>query len=177
VPAVLRIGRADDEAPLLELRDRRAHRLRPVSGYLSDRLGSRGLATWAAVLFAGTFVGLMLLPTDFSYWSFATLIALNGVANGMFAWPDSSAIRGSVPAPQRGVASGMRATFQNSGTALSIGVFFTLMIAGLASSLPQALTSGLLAHGVPAGVAHQLAGLPPVATLFAAVLASTPSST
>ncbi len=146
----------------------------PVSGYLSDRVGSRGLATWAAVLFAATFVGLMLLPTDFSYWAFATLIALNGVANGMFASPNSSAIMGSVPAEQRGVASGMRATFQNSGTALSIGVFFTLMIAGLASSLPQALSSGLTQHGVPAGVAHQLAGLPPVSTLFAAVLGVNP---
>ena len=61
----------------------------------------------------------------------------------MFAAPNTSSIMGSVPARQRGAASGMRATFQNSGTALSIGAFFSLMIAGLASSLPQALTSGL----------------------------------
>jgi MFS family permease len=146
----------------------------PVSGYLSDRLGSRGLATWGAILFAATFVGLMLLPTSFSYWSFAVLIALNGVASGMFASPNSSSIMGSVPARQRGVASGMRSTFQNSGTALSIGVFFSLMIAGLASSLPHALSTGLQQHGVPAGIAHRVAGLPPVSTLFAAQLGINP---
>ncbi|HKN56349.1 MAG TPA: MFS transporter, partial [Amycolatopsis sp.] len=75
---------------------------------------------------------------------------------------------------QRGVASGMRATFQNSGTSLSIGVFFSLMIAGLATSLPGTLTSGLQAHGVPAHVADGVAQLPPVSTLFAAFLGTNP---
>lgn len=59
----------------------------PVSGYLSDRLGSRGLATGGAALFGATFLGLMCLPIDFSYWIFAVLIALNGIASGMFASP------------------------------------------------------------------------------------------
>jgi hypothetical protein len=81
---------------------------------------------------------------------------------------------GSVPARQRGVASGMRSTFQNSGTALSIGVFFSLMITGLASSLPQTLTAGLQRHGVPYAIAHQIGALPPVSSLFAAVLGVNP---
>ncbi|SEG81055.1 Predicted arabinose efflux permease, MFS family [Actinacidiphila yanglinensis] len=146
----------------------------PVSGYLSDRLGSRGLATGGALLFGASFVGLMLLPIDFSYWIFAVLIALNGIASGMFASPNSSSIMGSVPAPLRGVASGMRATFQNSGTAVSIGVFFSLMIAGLAGSLPHTLTAGLRQQGVPAHVATQVGGLPPVSSLFAAQLGVNP---
>ncbi|WP_399129366.1 MFS transporter [Actinacidiphila sp. ITFR-21] len=139
----------------------------PVSGYLSDRLGSRGLATGGALLFGASFVGLLLLPIDFSYWVFALLIAVNGIANGMFASPNTSSIMGSVPARLRGVAAGMRATFQNSGTAVSIAVFFSLMIAGLASRLPHTLSSGLQQQGVPAGVAGQVATLPPVSTLFA----------
>jgi MFS family permease/nicotinamidase-related amidase len=146
----------------------------PVSGYLSDRLGSRGLATGGALLFGATFIGLMLLPIDFGYGTFATLIALNGIASGMFASPNSSSIMGSVPARLRGVASGMRATFQNSGTAVSIGVFFSLMIAGLASSLPHTLTSGLRQQGVPAHLAAQVGGLPPVSSLFAAQLGVNP---
>ncbi len=116
----------------------------------------------------------MLLPIDFSYWVFAVLIALNGIASGMFASPNSSSIMGSVPAHLRGVASGMRATFQNSGTAVSIGVFFSLMIAGLASSLPHTLTAGLQQQGVPAHVAAQVGGLPPVSSLFAAQLGVNP---
>jgi MFS family permease len=146
----------------------------PVSGYLSDRMGSRGLATGGALLFGASFLGLMLLPIDFSYWIFAVLIALNGIASGMFASPNSSSIMGSVPAHLRGVASGMRATFQNSGTAVSIGVFFSLMIAGLASSLPHTLTSGLQQQGVPAQVAAQVGSLPPVSSLFAAQLGVNP---
>ncbi|MGW5527013.1 MFS transporter [Streptomyces xanthochromogenes] len=146
----------------------------PVSGYLSDRLGSRGLATGGALLFGSSFLGLMVLPIDFSYWIFAVLIALNGIASGMFASPNSSSIMGSVPARSRGVASGMRATFQNSGTAVSIGVFFSLMIAGLAGSLPHTLTMGLQQQGVPAGIASQVGGLPPVSSLFAAQLGVNP---
>jgi len=146
----------------------------PVSGYLSDRFGSRGLATGGALLFAASFVGLMLLPVDFGYWVFGLLIALNGIGSGMFASPNSSSIMGSVPAHLRGVASGMRATFQNSGTAVSIGVFFSLMIAGLAATLPHTLTSGLQHQGVPADVATRIGALPPVSSLFAAQLGVNP---
>jgi hypothetical protein len=92
----------------------------------------------------------------------------------MFSAPNSSSIMGSVPSSERGAASGMRSTFQNSGTALSFGVFFSLMIAGLASSLPRTLTAGLQNQGVPHGLAHQLGSLPPVSSMFAAVLGVNP---
>jgi MFS family permease len=146
----------------------------PTSGIMSDRFGSRGIASAGMAVFGGSFIGLMLLPVDFSYWAFALLIAANGIGSGMFASPNSSSIMGSVPARHRGAASGMRATFQNSGTALSIGVFFSLMIAGLASNLPQTLTSGLQNRGVPHAVAHHIGALPPVSSLFASVLGVNP---
>src|ERR1700759_3566422 len=146
----------------------------PVSGWLSDKFGSRGIATSGAAVFAGSFIGLMLLPVNFPYWAFAALIAANGIGSGMFASPNSSSIMGSVPARQRGAASGMRSTFQNSGTALSIGVVFSLMIAGLASSLPRTLTAGLQQQGVAHSVAQQIGSLPPVSSLFASVLGVNP---
>ncbi|MGZ6778309.1 MAG: MFS transporter [Mycobacterium sp.] len=146
----------------------------PAAGALSDRLGARGIASSGMVAFGLSFVGLMLLPVNFPYWAFAVLIALNGIGSGMFAAPNTSAIMGSVLPAERGVVSGMRATFQNSGTALSIGVFFSLMIVGLAGSLPGALSGGLQDHGVPPDVAQQVSALPPVSTLFAAVLGVNP---
>ncbi|HEY2518640.1 MAG TPA: MFS transporter [Streptosporangiaceae bacterium] len=146
----------------------------PVSGYLSDKFGSRGIATSGMAVFAGSFIGLMLLPVNFPYWAFALFILANGIGSGMFASPNSSAIMGSVPARQRGAASGMRSTFQNSGTALSIGVVFSLMIAGLASTLPRTLTAGLQQQGIAHSLAHQIGSLPPVSSLFAAVLGVNP---
>jgi MFS family permease len=146
----------------------------PVAGFLSDRFGSRGIATAGLAVFGGSFIGLMLLPVDFPFPAFALLIAANGIGSGMFAAPNSSSIMGSVPARQRGAASGMRSTFQNSGTALSIGVFFSVMIVGLASNLPKTLASGLQHQGVPSGAAYQIGSLPPVSSLFAAVLGVNP---
>src|SRR5215467_7001830 len=146
----------------------------PISGTLSDRYGPRPFATAGLVLAALCFVGLMLLPVNFSYWAFALLILGNGIGSGLFASPNTSAIMSAVPARHRGSASGMRSTFQNSGMSLSIGIFFSLMIAGLASTLPRTLTSGLTAQGVPVAVATHVSHLPPVSTMFAALLGYNP---
>nr|WP_256639009.1 MFS transporter [Streptomyces murinus] len=146
----------------------------PVSGYLSDRFGARIFSTAGLLVVAGSFLGLLALPVDFDYGPFAALLLLNGLGQGMFSSPNTSSIMGSVPAKYRGVASGMRSTFQNSGTALSIGVFFSLMVSGLAATLPKTLSGGLAAHGVPAATAHQVASLPPVSTLFATFLGNNP---
>ena len=146
----------------------------PVSGYLSDRFGPRLFATAGLLVAACAFVGLMLLPVDFPYWAFALIIAFNGIGSGLFASPNTSAIMSSVPARDRGVASGMRSTFQNSGMSLSIGIFFSLMIVGLAATLPKTLSAGLRAQGVPAAVAAQVSHLPPVSTVFAALLGFNP---
>jgi len=149
----------------------------PLSGYLSDRHGARGYATGGMVLAAVTFAGLATLPANFSYSTFALLLLLNGVGFGLFAAPNTTAIMNSVPARQRGSASGMRATFQNSGMLLSIGVFFSLMIAGLASTLPTVMRGRLVAQGVTASVASRAASLPPVGSLFAAFLGYNPMRT
>ncbi len=118
--------------------------------------------------------GSCCCPVDFPYWAFALLITAGGIGSGMFAAPNTSSIMSSVPARLRGAASGMRATFQNSGTALSIGIFFSLMIAGLSGTLSTTLSSGLHQHGVSQSVAHHVGSLPPVASLFAALLGVNP---
>jgi MFS family permease len=146
----------------------------PLSGYYSDRFGARSFATGGLVLVALSFLGLLLLPTDFNYWAFAALLVLNGVGSGLFSSPNTTAIMNSVPASKRGAAAGMRGTFFNAGSSLSIGIFFTMMIIGLSQTLPQALTSGLQSHGVPAGIASNIGSAPPVGSLFAAFLGYNP---
>jgi MFS family permease len=146
----------------------------PVAGHLSDRFGARLFAAGGLVVMAASFAGLLLLPTNFSYWAFGALVFVNGLGGGLFAAPNTALVMSSVPAHLRGAASGMRAAFQNAGMVLSIGVFFSLMVAGLAGSLPRTLDAGLTAQGVPAPAAHAVAGLPPVGTLFAAFLGYNP---
>lgn len=146
----------------------------PVSGWLSDRYGTRQFATAGMVITAATFVLLVVIPVDFDYGVFALIVFLNGLGSGMFASPNTAEVMNSVPAAQRGVASGMRATLFNGGTALSMGIFFSLMIVGLSGPLPDAMNSGLTEQGVSPQVAEQVAAMPPVGSLFAAFLGYNP---
>ncbi len=146
----------------------------PTSGYLSDRFGARGFATAGMLGSAVSFGLLMMLPIDFAYPMFAAVLGLTGLSMGMFASPNRAAVMNSLPAEARGVGGGMNQTFQNSAQVISIGIFFTLMVIGLASTLPETMSAGLQSHGVSADVAQRVAGLPPVSILFAAFLGYNP---
>jgi MFS family permease len=149
----------------------------PASGYLSDRFGARPFATGGMILAALSFLLLILLPVNFSYTWFALILVLNGVGMGLFSSPNSAGVMNSLPSSQRGAGAGMLATFMNTASVLSIGVFFTLMIIGLSAGLPHTLQTGLAAHGVPAGDAGRISHLPPVATLFSSFLGYNPMAT
>nr|HET6903803.1 MFS transporter [Ktedonobacteraceae bacterium] len=149
----------------------------PMSGWLSDRFGARLFSTLGMSIQVVGFLLLTTLPANFNYTWFALLLFMLGIGQGMFSAPNTTAIMNSVPADQRGAASGMRATFQNSASLVSIGVFFSLITAGLAAALPVTLSSGLLKQGVPGLVANTIAHLPPTAALFAAFLGYNPMAT
>ena len=146
----------------------------PLAGFLADRYGARPFTVGGMLLAAFSFVALVMIPVNFNYLIFAGLIFLNGLGGGIFTAPNTAAIMSSVPAAQRGAASGVRATFFNAGSSLSIGIFFSLMVVGLAHSLPDAMSRGLQQQGIPAALAHQVAGTPPVSSLFAAFLGYNP---
>jgi MFS family permease len=147
----------------------------PLAGVLSDRYGSRGFATGGMLMSAVAFVLLQLLPVNFSYSAFAAVLLLMGISMGAFASPNRAGVMNSLPARDRGAGGGMNQTFQNSAQVLSIGIFFTLMIVGLAGTLPHALATGLQAHGVSASVATRVSHLPPVSVLFSAFLGYNPA--
>ncbi len=146
----------------------------PTSGYLSDRFGARGFATGGMIAASASFAALTFLPVDFSYPVFAAILAFNGISMGMFASPNRAAVMNSLPPGDRGAGGGMNQTFQNSAQVISMGIFFTLLIIGLAASLPHALASGLEAHGVSAAKAQQAGETPPISVLFAAFLGENP---
>jgi MFS family permease len=146
----------------------------PTSGYLSDRFGARPFATGGMLGSALAFVLLSLLPIDFPFMAFAAVLLLMGVSMGLFASPNRAAVMNSLPAQDRGAGGGMNQTFQNSAQVLSVGIFFTLMILGLATTLPHTLSAGLTAHGISAATAHRVSQTPPVSVLFAAFLGYNP---
>jgi MFS family permease len=146
----------------------------PASGYLSDRYGARPFATGGMLVAAASFILMERLPIDFPYPLFALILLLNGLAQGSFASPNRAGVMNSLPPEDRGAGGGMNQTFQNSAQVLSIGIFFTLMIVGLASTLPTTMSTGLQAHGVPASLAQRIGHEPPVSILFAAFLGYNP---
>jgi MFS family permease len=149
----------------------------PISGRLADRFGARPFTFGGMIASAIGFLLLVAIPINFEYWEFALVILLIGAAMGLFAAPNITGIMNSLPPNQRGSGAGMAATFQNSASVLSIGVFFSLIIVGLSSTLPAVLYHGLASHGVPHGAALQVSKLPPVGSLFASFLGYNPVGT
>jgi MFS family permease len=149
----------------------------PFAGRLADHFGARPFATGGMIVSAIGFLLLIALPVNFSYWAFGLVIFLIGAAMGLFAAPNQTGIMNSLPPDQRGSGAGMAATFQNAASVLSIGVFFSLVILGLSSTLPGVLYNGLASHGVPQAAASQVSHLPPVGSLFASFLGYNPMGT
>ena len=147
----------------------------PISGYLSDRHGSRLLATGGHDRLGDRLRPARAAPDRLRLPGLRGDPAADGPLDGRVrvAQPrrrdEQPARRGD-----RGAGAGMNQTFQNSAQVLSIGIFFTLMIIGLSATLPHTLTQGLEAHGVPAATATQIGNLPPVSVLFAAFLGYNP---
>lgn len=146
----------------------------PLSGRLSDRYGARFFSTGGMVLSVAGFLLLNALPYNFGYAPFCAILVLLGCGMGMFAAPNTTAIMNAVPAAQRGATAGMRSTFQNAGMALSMTLYFAIIILGLAHSLPSILYKDLVGAGVQAEIARKIAAMPPTSALFAAFLGYNP---
>jgi len=146
----------------------------PLSGVLSDRLGQRLFAVSGMVVQGICFLLLTILPANFDYVWFAIILVFMGIGQGMFSAPNTTLSMNDVPPDQRGVGSGMRATFTNASSVVSMTLFFSIVTLGLADALPSTLSSGLINAGLPTEIANGVAKLPPIAALFAAFLGYNP---
>lgn len=145
----------------------------PLSGWLSDKYGSRWFATSGLLLIAVSFLMLASLPYNFDYPVFAIALLIMGLGNGMFGTPNIAAIMNSVPPEDRGVASGMRSMLQNSGMVISMALFFTIVIVSLTHLFPPELATSLTGAGAPDLIAP-MSAIPPTGALFAAFLGYNP---
>jgi MFS family permease len=145
----------------------------PLSGWLSDKYGSRLFATSGLLLITISFLILAMLPFDFDYPIFAFALLIMGLGNGMFGAPNIAAIMNSAPPEERGVASGMRAMLQNSGMVASMTMFFTIVIVSLTRLFPQVLAASLTNVGA-SNLIGPMSVIPPTGALFAAFLGYNP---
>ena len=148
----------------------------PLSGWLSDKYGSRLFATSGLLLTAISFLILAALPYNFDYPIFAVALLIMGLGNGMFGAPNIAAIMNSVPSDERGVASGMRAMLQNSGMVTSMALFFTIVIVSLTRLFPQELATSLTNIGA-SNLTAPMNAIPPTGALFSAFLGYNPVRT
>ena len=147
----------------------------PLAGILSDRYGSRLFATVGVAGSAVIFAVFQVLPGQLQLRVVRRCCsACTGSPAGSSPSPNQAGIMNSLPPNERGAGAGMAATFQNSAMVLSIGIFFTLIILGLSSSLPHTLYQGLVTQGVPGRAATRISHLPAVGSLFASFLGYNP---
>jgi MFS family permease len=152
----------------------------PVSGWLSDRRGPRLLATAGLAVASATFFLLLLLPLNFQYWQMGVLLYVQGCGMGMFAAPNAAAVMNAVPPENRGAASGMLATLQNTGQQVSLAIFFTIVILGLSAGLGSSAHAALTSAGVTPPDLQILGSYitgNPTGALFGAFLGENPMQT
>jgi EmrB/QacA subfamily drug resistance transporter len=115
----------------------------PISGYLSDRYGSRGLATIGLLVSALGLIGLSTVVSTTPYWILALFMALMGGGSGLFASPNMNAVMSSVQPGQRGIAAGTNAMLMNTGQMLSIAIAFPLVL----SRIPEDVMFHVFLYG------------------------------
>jgi EmrB/QacA subfamily drug resistance transporter len=115
----------------------------PISGRLSDRIGSRVLAPVGLGISAVGLFGLSTVTPSTPYWLLALYMALMGGGSGLFVSPNTNAIMSSVPPQRRGAAAGILSMLNNTGQMLSIAIVFPLAL----SSVPIAAMMQVFIYG------------------------------
>ncbi|ARM76193.1 MFS transporter [Acidianus manzaensis] len=142
----------------------------PISGILSDRYGSKMLTSLGLAIAGIGFLLLSFLPYDFQAWEFFLITFIQGAGMGLFTAPNTADMMATVPIEKRGAASGMRAALQNTASAASVVLYFSIIIAGMSTTLDSSLTSALSPYGITPPP------LPAAVVIFSALLGYDPLS-
>src|SRR5262245_3482964 len=132
----------------------------PLSGALSDRIGSRALATSGMAILAVGLLGLTQLGPASPLTYVALALLITGLGTGIFGSPNNNALMGAAPRHRQGIAGGLLACARNTGMVLGIGLAGAIFTTVLARA-PAALEAQALYHAVDAAPLAA-AGLAPV---------------
>jgi EmrB/QacA subfamily drug resistance transporter len=133
----------------------------PLSGALSDRIGSRLLGTAGMLLLASGLLLLAALAEGGSTGAIAGALAVVGLGVGLFVSPNNSALMGAAPRHRQGIAAGVLATARNLGMAMGVGLAGAVLTTVLArgGGTPQALLHGVQASLAVSAVAAVVGGV------------------
>lgn len=136
------------------------------AGWLSDRIGSRGLAVAGMLAVAAGALGMSLTPPGAGAGAIAAWYGVMGLGTGVFVTPNSSALMGAAPREQQGSAGGVMAFARNLGMMIGVasatavfsaaggitgrpwaaadfGAFRTALLCAAGVALAGALTAGM----------------------------------
>ncbi len=99
----------------------------PLSGWLSDRHGSKAISSLGLLISSIGFFMLMNIGMKSTFMETLLPLSLIGSGMGIFASPNRASIMNAVPKYQRGIAAGTSTMFVLSGNTLSIGLAFLIM--------------------------------------------------
>ncbi|BDC19541.1 MFS transporter [Acidianus sp. HS-5] len=143
--------------------------LGPISGILSDRYGGKILTSLGLIISALGFIFLALLPYNFNIYEFFLITFIQGAGMGLFTAPNTADMMASVSIEKRGMASGMRAALQNTASAFSVVLYFSILISAMTGSLNSSIFSALAQYGISF---HQT--IPASVVIFSALLGYDP---
>jgi EmrB/QacA subfamily drug resistance transporter len=121
----------------------------PLSGRLSDRHGHMPFTTAGLAVMSASLLLMSGTSVSTPYATLALYLVVFGTGVGFFSSPNMSSIMGSVPPQERGVASGVRATFFNVGYVLSFNVAILVMTL----AVPYSVITQVISASNPANIA------------------------
>jgi EmrB/QacA subfamily drug resistance transporter len=114
----------------------------PLSGYLSDRYGSRGLSSLGLFISAIGLYGLAQIQYNMPHWQVMFWMVIMGAGSGLFFSPNTNAIMSAVTPEKRGIAAGTRTMMNNAGMLISMALGLALTTSSMTPQAMQGLFAG-----------------------------------
>ena len=131
----------------------------PISGWLSDRIGSRGISSVGLLISAVGLLGLVGITQDSSVFELSVWMFIAGLGSGMFFSPNTSAIMSAVSVERRGIAAGVRTMMNNAGSVISIAFAMAIVSSSIDPQALQGLFAGTQVGSQGIAIDHFIGGL------------------
>jgi len=131
----------------------------PISGWLSDRYGSRQLSSIGLLISAIGLLGMVRIKASTTILELIIWMIIMGIGTGMFFAPNTNSIMSAVPIERRGIAAGVRIMMLNAGNIISIGLALAILSSSISPEALQGLFIGTQVGSRGIAVSEFISGL------------------